>query len=120
MSSITEMITTRETDTKMALCDECGGLGEYETQHPMWGAPFCPEAYVIVMGDADLASAHPCPEEGGSRRAAGQSGWWFIEPAVGRVAHGVPNRVDRLRALGNAVVPQIPQIIGEAILEAIA
>jgi len=30
---------------------------------------------------------------------------WFIEPDVGRVAHGVPFRVDRLRGLGNAVVP---------------
>lgn len=42
---------------------------------------------------------------------------WGIEPAVGRVANGVPNRVDRLRGLGNAVVPQIPELIGNAILE---
>jgi DNA (cytosine-5)-methyltransferase 1 len=33
-------------------------------------------------------------------------GWWETEPDVGRVAHGVPKRVDRLRGLGNAVVPQ--------------
>ena len=32
--------------------------------------------------------------------------WWAIEPDVGRVAHGVPARVDRLKCLGNAVVPQ--------------
>jgi DNA (cytosine-5)-methyltransferase 1 len=31
--------------------------------------------------------------------------WWKSEPDVGRVAHGVPMRVDRLRGLGNAVVP---------------
>jgi len=43
---------------------------------------------------------------------------WFPEPNVGRVAHGVPRRVDRLKALGNAVVPQIPQMIGYAILQA--
>ena len=49
-------------------------------------------------------------------RAAEQSDWWFIEPDVGRVAHGVPARVDRLRALGNAVVPQIPELIGRAIM----
>ena len=34
------------------------------------------------------------------------SGWWPTEPPVGRVAHGIPKRVDRLRCLGNAVVPQ--------------
>lgn len=33
-------------------------------------------------------------------------GWWPAEPDVGRVANGVPNRVDRLKCLGNAVVPQ--------------
>ena len=32
--------------------------------------------------------------------------WWTAEPDVGRVAHGIPNRVDRLKCLGNAVVPQ--------------
>ena len=46
-----------------------------------------------------------------------QSGYWDIEPAVGRVANGIPKRVDRLRALGNAVVPQITQFIGNQILE---
>jgi DNA (cytosine-5)-methyltransferase 1 len=38
------------------------------------------------------------------------------EPGLARVAHGVPNRVDRNDALGNAVVPQIPELIGRAIL----
>jgi DNA (cytosine-5)-methyltransferase 1 len=37
---------------------------------------------------------------------------------VGRVAHGVSSRVDRLKGLGNAVVPQIPELIGRAILKA--
>lgn len=45
-------------------------------------------------------------------------GWWRTEPDVGRVAHGVPARVDRLRALGNAVVPQVVEFIGRRILEA--
>jgi DNA (cytosine-5)-methyltransferase 1 len=43
---------------------------------------------------------------------------WDAEPSVGRVADGVSNRVDRLRSLGNAVVPQIPEIIGRAIMTA--
>lgn len=49
-------------------------------------------------------------------RAATERGWWRAEPAVGRVADGVPHRVHRLRSLGNAVVPQIPEIIGRAIM----
>lgn len=32
--------------------------------------------------------------------------WWPTEPNVGRVANGVPSRVDRLKCLGNAVVPR--------------
>ena len=43
---------------------------------------------------------------------------WLPEPNVGRVAHGVPNRVDRIKGLGNAVVPQLIQAIGELVLAA--
>jgi len=50
------------------------------------------------------------------RNTVGSFGWWRTEPDVGRVANGVPFRVDRLKGLGNAVVPQIPEIIGRAIL----
>lgn len=42
---------------------------------------------------------------------------WTTEPAVGRVANGISHRVDRLRGLGNAVVPQTAQWIGERIME---
>ncbi len=44
--------------------------------------------------------------------------WWRTEPNVGRVAHGIPARVDRLRCLGNAVVPPIPEWIARRILDA--
>jgi DNA (cytosine-5)-methyltransferase 1 len=37
--------------------------------------------------------------------AEGADAWWAAEPDVGRVAHGVASRVDRLRALGNGQVP---------------
>jgi DNA (cytosine-5)-methyltransferase 1 len=43
--------------------------------------------------------------------------WWETEPDVGRVAHGVPSRVDRLRGLGNAVVPQVAEVIGRLVIE---
>ena len=46
------------------------------------------------------------------------SDWWQVEPSVGRVADGIPNRVDRLRGLGNAVVPQVAEYIGHLIMAA--
>ena len=42
---------------------------------------------------------------------------WEVEPNVGRVANGISCRVDRIKGLGNAVVPQIPYVIGKAIME---
>ena len=47
------------------------------------------------------------------------TGWWATEPDVGRVVDGPAGKVDRrqrLIALGNAVVPQIPELIGRAIM----
>ena len=43
---------------------------------------------------------------------------WIAEPDVGRVAHGIPRRVDRLRGLGNAIVPQVAYEIIKAMIEA--
>lgn len=42
---------------------------------------------------------------------------WPVEPNVGRVADGVSRRMDRLKSLGNAVVPKIVEIIGLSIME---
>jgi len=41
---------------------------------------------------------------------------WIPEPGMGRVADGVPARVDRLRGLGNAVVPQVAEHVGRIIM----
>ncbi len=44
--------------------------------------------------------------------------WWHSEPSVGRVVDAVSSEPHRLRLLGNAVVPRIPEIIGRAYLDA--
>jgi len=81
--------------------------GGAQAEHPLSGN--CDQDFSDPGG-------HP-PERLGSRIGeVSERDWWRAEPDVGRMAHGVPSRVDRLRALGNAVVPQIPEIIGQAIL----
>ena len=77
--------------------------------HVQEGAP-----RLRLAGEGDAAS----PAAGGGRLP----GWsaseqWAVEPDVGRVAHGIPDRVDRLRSLGNALVPQIAEWLGRRILE---
>jgi DNA (cytosine-5)-methyltransferase 1 len=63
---------------------------------------------------------HDPDQAEGTGPFAADGGWWAAEPDVGRVAHGVPNRVDRLRAIGNAVVPQVAEFVGRLILEGVA
>lgn len=58
----------------------------------------------------DSATNHPSRKNGRPRA-------WPAEPKIRRVVNGVPGGLDRLRGLGNAVVPQIPEMIGYAILE---
>ena len=73
------------------------------------------------VGAAALADAHMSRRQGyGPVRAGSKLGvpccngevaqrqpatWWSAEPGMGRVAHGVANRVDRVRGLGNGQIP---------------
>jgi DNA (cytosine-5)-methyltransferase 1 len=55
---------------------------------------------------------------GNGSSLSGEGSWWHVEPDVGRVAHGIPGRVYRLKGLGNSIVPKIAEEIGKAIIEA--
>ncbi len=79
-------------------------------------------------GCQEFGQSEPGRVEGESRRQpdgfrqvrqlddlARHEGWWRFEPQVGRVADGVSRRVDRLRGLGNAIVPQIAEWIAHRI-----
>jgi len=68
-----------------------------------------------VTGSSGLCGGAGTDENESIRRAGIG---WPVEPGVGRVAHGVPARVDRLRGLGNAVVPQIVEWLGRCIINA--
>lgn len=85
---------------------------------PAWavGAPHRRDRLWIV--------AHAAGERDGFSPGQVSPGWdftldgarWRSEPDVGRVADGVPERVDRLRTLGNSIVPQIAELFGRAIM----
>lgn len=85
-----------------------------------------PVANANVLPELESNDAPRAKPRGGSREGAGRrgergrsGGWpsaWTPEPDVGRVAHGVPSRMDRLRSLGNALVPQIAEEIGRRIM----
>ena len=72
----------------------------------------------VAHAEGITAGAGLCAAGSGRVRRGrpGDRDWWAVEPDVGRVAHGVPARVDRLRGLGNAVVPQVAEWIGRWIL----
>jgi DNA (cytosine-5)-methyltransferase 1 len=72
--------------------------GGYDVAHP---------ATVYVQGQ------HPRQRQ---EQSWGGS-WWSVEPAVGRVAHGIPSRVDRLKGLGNAIVPQVAYPILQGVVD---
>jgi DNA (cytosine-5)-methyltransferase 1 len=70
-----------------------------------------PDAITDGERNADGADSGNFPYAGQGQREFGRSNWWAAEPDVGRVAHGIPSRVDRLKGLGNAVVPQCAEMI---------
>lgn len=85
------------------------------------GLSGCVRQNVADANNGRLSQSEFESSEAGANRTrqrscpAGES-WWPTEPNVGRVAHGVPRRVDRLKGLGNAIVPQIVEALGFMIL----
>tara|TARA_R110002110_G_scaffold144883_6_gene334266 strand:- start:1457 stop:2314 length:858 start_codon:yes stop_codon:yes gene_type:complete len=113
----------------------CGkGLQRHGQEHQLRG--FGEEEQVIGRGDVahtigSRSEAWLSGQEQGQEGHSGEfnhegyqrswwetGGEWATEPSVGRVANGVPNRVDRIKSLGNAVVPQLIQAIGELVIAA--
>lgn len=73
---------------------------------------------VVIVAYADQGRRAGRPRLIGEKGRAEleNGGGWLPEPDVGRVANGVPRRVDRLRTLGNAVVPQVAEWVGRQIV----
>ena len=74
------------------------------------------ERPAALRGEGAAHPARGCEESRPGRRLPASESWG-AEPDVGRVADGVPARVDRLASLGNALLPQIAEWIGRRIVE---
>jgi len=105
------------------------GCGEWRARRPPDSFAGIRDATRRHASDADRAGLEigkGIANDRGSQRAPAQRAafvneWqygWPSEPALLGVDDGIPHRVDRTRALGNTLVPQIPQLIGQAILAA--
>lgn len=106
------------------------------------GAPHNRErVWILAMADANSfghihseIEIHPAKTDNHAQRHSSASGieiWparigssqyaWesrrMLESSMGRAIDGIPNGLDRLKSLGNSVVPQIPELFGHAILQ---
>jgi len=107
---------------------EQGRSGSDDRQGCIRGSRGCSKDDVAYSGSEGLErlrirtlSTEPqeslSPSCGSIVRSVTNSDFWKTEPQLGRVADGIPNRLDRLKQLGNSLVPQIPEMIGYAILQ---
>lgn len=79
-------------------------------------------AYCEQLGRDRITRDYSTPDSGrdadGTRGAmAGQREQWAQEPEMDRVVDGLPYRMDRNKALGNAVVPAVAAIVGRRLLD---
>ena len=92
-------------------CEDCG-----EWTYPFYydfeeGCQHCGGSKVRHASSAGLQNGEPGPMgEPGAIEEPERPDWWATEPNVGRVAHGVAARVDRLRCIGNGQVPEVVRL----------
>jgi len=68
----------------------------------------CESSPLVHPSGAGLAQREGQQRNDGEKlQTLERASWWSAEPDVGRVAHGVAHRVDRLKALGNGQVPAV-------------
>ena len=109
--------------TSRALLEERIDNGGEEESHGQLARPSEEMADADSAGFGERCGAEPVEaQQLSAERRSTSSQWqdryhknWATEPNVGRVADGVPARVDRLRGLGNAIVPQIAQHIARTL-----
>ena len=84
------------------------------------GAPHRRDRVWVIAyrnSDGDCQPALSVDDEASRVSYPSSSNVWTTDPPVHRMADGLSGRMDRLKQLGNSVVPQIPELIGRAILQ---
>lgn len=117
--ALAQELFKRNTDAAGERCQEARQLRCIESEE--WASGIRKDVADATSAGLSLTE-HPSgfveeAERVQARAAISGTCWWATEPDVGRVANGIPSRVDRLKGLGNAVVPQIPELIGRAIMK---
>lgn len=102
---------------RVAICASESEKGSGQMQFDAGGSNGSDACNTVRSGLPDRAAE--TLRKQGPREQPQRSDWWAVEPDVGRVAHGIPARVDRLKCLGNAVVPQQAYPIFRALRETI-
>ena len=102
---------------RVAICASESAKGSGQMQSDAGGSNGSDACNTVRAGLPDRAAE--TVRKQGPREQPQRSDWWAAEPDVGRVAHGIPARMDRLKCLGNAVVPQQAYPIFKALMEEI-
>lgn len=96
-------------DTIGAQCERGRVSGRISAEHPN-----IDRTSDIESGKGKEATRHIKPRVGGVANGFPQ---WMDEPEIPRIATGIPKRADRLRCLGNAIVPQVAEVVAWRLLE---
>lgn len=78
------------------------GVGAYHKRHRIWVVAHANEKRGC-RGKSEWSDASDAVQP-----PLDSQEWWLSLPNVDRTVHGIPRRLDRIGALGNAIVPQIP------------
>ncbi len=98
-----------------------GGLADMPGERREWGADTAGEAGRRRPEDCGALGGRPSAHHGGWNDAdwlfCTDGKWRPVEPGTFPLAHGVPGRMGRLRAYGNAIVPQVAAVFIRAVVE---
>lgn len=85
-------------------------------RHALWGN-LSPKGKQVRHADRQgLEIGESQSDDHGSEQpTVERAGWWESEPKLGRVAHGVADRVDRLKCIGNGQVPAVVKLAWETL-----